>query len=90
MVLGPSPTYIAVGGRARRGRWRAEGPQPNQPVLAMPLPVVAAGVVSVLVFLAVKHWLPADPLYGVGAARWCLPSGGMLTSGWWSWCTATW
>jgi uncharacterized membrane protein YjjP (DUF1212 family) len=34
----------------------------NRPLLAMPLPVVAAGVVSALVFFAAKRGLPVDPL----------------------------
>lgn len=33
----------------------------NRPILAVPLPVVAAAIVSSLVFFAVKHGLPVDP-----------------------------
>jgi uncharacterized membrane protein YjjP (DUF1212 family) len=59
MVLVPSLTSVAVAAvlGAIVGALRAFNR--NQPVLAMPLPVVAAGAVSVLVFLAVKRGLPA-------------------------------
>ncbi|MCC7218220.1 MAG: threonine/serine exporter family protein [Burkholderiales bacterium] len=35
----------------------------NRPVLAVPTPVLAAALVSALVFLALKHGLPVDPTY---------------------------
>lgn len=35
----------------------------DRPVLAIPMPVVAAFAVSALVFLAVRYGLPVDPLY---------------------------
>ena len=53
----------------------------NRPVLAVPLPVVAAGIVSALVFLAVKHWLPVDPLYALVPPLVSFLPGGMLTLG---------
>ena len=81
MVLVPSPTYIAVAAVRGAGVGALRVLNRNQPVLAMPLPVVAAGVVSVLVFLAVKHWLPADPLYALVPPLVSFLPGGMLTLG---------
>ena len=37
----------------------------DQPILAAPLSVVAAGLVSTLVFLAVKYGLPVEPRYAL-------------------------
>lgn len=65
MVLVPSPTYIAVAAVLGAVVGALRVLNRNQPVLAVPLPVVAAGVVSLLVFLAVKHGLPVDPLHAL-------------------------
>ena len=81
MVLVPSPTYIAVAAVLGTVVGALRVLNRNQPVLAMPLPVVAAGMVSVLVFLAVKHWLPADPLYALVPPLVSFLPGGMLTLG---------
>lgn len=53
----------------------------NRPVLAVPLPVVAAALVSTLVFLAVKHGLAVDPLYALVPPLVTFLPGGMLTLG---------
>ena len=53
----------------------------NQPVLAVPLPVVAAALVSSLVFLASKKGLPVDPLHALVPPLVTFLPGGMLTLG---------
>jgi uncharacterized membrane protein YjjP (DUF1212 family) len=53
----------------------------NQPVLAVPLPVVAAALVSSLVFLAFKKGLPVDPLHALVPPLVTFLPGGMLTLG---------
>jgi uncharacterized membrane protein YjjP (DUF1212 family) len=53
----------------------------NRAVLAAPLPVVAATLVSGLVFLAVKQGLPIEPLYAVTPPLVTFLPGGMLTLG---------
>jgi uncharacterized membrane protein YjjP (DUF1212 family)/uncharacterized membrane protein YjjB (DUF3815 family) len=51
----------------------------DRPVLAVPLPVVAALIVSALVFLAVKYGLPIDPLYVLVPPLITFLPGAMLT-----------
>lgn len=53
----------------------------NRPILSAPLSVVAAAVVSTLVFLAVKHGLPVDPLYALVPPLVTFLPGAMLTFG---------
>lgn len=53
----------------------------DRPVLDVPLPVVAAAVVSSLVFLAAKNGLPVDPLYSLVPPLVAFLPGGMLTLG---------
>jgi uncharacterized membrane protein YjjP (DUF1212 family) len=53
----------------------------DRPVLAVPLPVVAAGMVSALVFLAVKRGLPVDPLHVLVPPLVAFLPGGTLTLG---------
>jgi uncharacterized membrane protein YjjP (DUF1212 family) len=53
----------------------------NRPVLDVPLPVVAAGLVSVLVFLAMKNGLPVDPLHALVPPLVSFLPGGMLALG---------
>jgi uncharacterized membrane protein YjjP (DUF1212 family) len=51
----------------------------DRPVLAAPLSVVAAALVSVLVFLAVKQGLPVDPQYALVPPLVTFLPGAMLT-----------
>lgn len=81
MVLVPSLTYVAVAALLGAIVGALKALNRNQPVLAVPLPVVAAGVVSVLVFLAVKYGLPADPLHALVPPLVSFLPGGMLTLG---------
>lgn len=53
----------------------------DRPVLAVPLPVIAAALVSVLVFLAVKHGLPVEPLHALVPPLVAFLPGAMLTLG---------
>ena len=53
----------------------------DRPVLAVPLPVVAAAIVSALVFLAVKRGLPVDPLHVLVPPLVTFLPGAMLTLG---------
>jgi len=50
-------------------------------VLSVPLPVIAATLVSTLVFLAVKYGLPVDPLHALVPPLVTFLPGGMLTLG---------
>jgi uncharacterized membrane protein YjjP (DUF1212 family) len=53
----------------------------DRPVLAAPLSVVSAALVSLLVFLAVKYGLPVDPQYALVAPLVSFLPGAMLTFG---------
>jgi uncharacterized membrane protein YjjP (DUF1212 family) len=53
----------------------------DRPILAAPLSVVAATLVSVLVFLAVKYDLPVDPQYALVPPLVTFLPGAMLTFG---------
>jgi uncharacterized membrane protein YjjP (DUF1212 family) len=53
----------------------------NRAVLAAPLPVVAATLVSALVFIAVKYGLPIEPLHAVTPPLVTFLPGGMLSLG---------
>jgi uncharacterized membrane protein YjjP (DUF1212 family)/uncharacterized membrane protein YjjB (DUF3815 family) len=53
----------------------------DRPVLAAPLSVIAAALVSVLVFLGVKQGLPLDPQYALVAPLVTFLPGAMLTFG---------
>ncbi|MCU0736699.1 MAG: threonine/serine exporter family protein [Rhodospirillales bacterium] len=50
-------------------------------ILSVPLPVIAAALVSALVFLAVKHGLPVDPLHALVPPLVTFLPGGMLALG---------
>jgi uncharacterized membrane protein YjjP (DUF1212 family) len=53
----------------------------GRPILAAPLSVVSAALVSVLVFVAVKHGLPVDPQYALVAPLVTFLPGARLTFG---------
>jgi uncharacterized membrane protein YjjP (DUF1212 family) len=53
----------------------------DRPVLSVPLPVVAAALVSALVFLAVKQGLPLDPQFALVPPLVVFLPGAMLTLG---------
>lgn len=53
----------------------------NRAVLAVPLPVVAAAIVSALTYLAVKNGLPVDPLHTLVPPLVTFLPGAMLTLG---------
>jgi uncharacterized membrane protein YjjP (DUF1212 family) len=53
----------------------------DRPVLAVPLPVMAAALVSGLVFVAVRYGLPVDPLHALVPPLVTFLPGAMLTLG---------
>ncbi len=53
----------------------------GRPLLAVPLPVIAAALVSILVFLAVRYGLPVDPLHALVPPLITFLPGGMLALG---------
>lgn len=53
----------------------------NRAVLAVPLPVVAAAIVSALTYLAIKHEVPVDPLHTLVPPLVTFLPGAMLTLG---------
>ncbi len=53
----------------------------NRPLLAVPLPVIAAAVVSALVFLAASYDLPVNPLHALVPPLVSFLPGGMLSLG---------
>lgn len=53
----------------------------NRAVLAVPLPVIAATLVSALTYLAIKFGLPVDPLHALVPPLVTFLPGGMLTLG---------
>jgi len=53
----------------------------GRPLLAVPLPVIAAALVSALVFLAVRYGLPVDPLHALVPPLVTFLPGGMLALG---------
>jgi uncharacterized membrane protein YjjP (DUF1212 family) len=53
----------------------------NRPVLAVPMPVVAAAMVSAIVFLAIKHGIAIEPLHVLVPPLVSFLPGAMLTLG---------
>jgi uncharacterized membrane protein YjjP (DUF1212 family) len=78
-----SSTLINVGAAAILGAvvGALKAANRNRAVLAAPLPVVAATLVSGLVFLAVKQGFPIEPLHAVTPPLVTFLPGGMLTLG---------
>jgi uncharacterized membrane protein YjjP (DUF1212 family) len=62
MILTPSLASLAAAGALGGIVGLVKELNGNKPILAMPLPVVAAALVSGLVFLAAGRGFPADPL----------------------------
>jgi len=54
---------------------------PEKPLLSVPMPVIAASLVSALVFLAIRHGLPVDPLHVLVPPLVTFLPGAMLTFG---------
>lgn len=53
----------------------------NRPILAAPMPVVAAALVSILVYLGIRNGLPIDPLHALIPPLITFLPGAMLTFG---------
>lgn len=54
---------------------------PERTLLSVPVPVIAAAAVSSLVFLAIRHGIPVDPLHALVPPLVTFLPGGMLTLG---------
>src|SRR5262245_2708103 len=81
VVLMPAPTNLAAAAVLGAIVGVVKVLNRDRPVLAVPLPVVAAALVSALVFLAVKQGLPVDPLHALVPPLVSFLPGGMLTLG---------
>lgn len=81
LVLSPIPTNLVASAVLGLVVGVLKALNRDRPVLAVPLPVVAATVVSALVFLAVKWELPVDPLHTLVPPLVASLPGAMLTMG---------
>lgn len=81
MVLVPTPVNLAAAAILGAVVGILKAFNRNRAVLAVPLPVVAAALVSALVFLAVKYGLPVDPLHALVPPLVTFLPGAMLTLG---------
>jgi uncharacterized membrane protein YjjP (DUF1212 family) len=81
MVLAPTPTNITAAVLLGAVVGAVKLLQKDRPVLAAPLPVVAAAIVSALVLLAVRYELPVEPLHAMAPPLVTFLPGAMLTLG---------
>jgi uncharacterized membrane protein YjjP (DUF1212 family) len=81
LVLAPTQTNIVAAAVLGAVVGAVKALQRDRPVLAAPLPVVAAAIVSALVFLAVKYGLPVEPLHAMAPPLVTFLPGAMLTLG---------
>lgn len=81
MVLVPTPVNLAAAAILGGVVGILKAFNRNRAVLAVPLPVVAAALVSALVFLAVKYGLSVDPLHALVPPLVTFLPGAMLTLG---------
>jgi uncharacterized membrane protein YjjP (DUF1212 family) len=81
MVLAPTPVNILAAALLGAVVGAVKALQRDRPVLAAPLPVVAAAIVSGLVFLAVDFGWPVEPLHAMAPPLVTFLPGGMLTLG---------
>lgn len=81
LVLMPDPRNVAAGAVLGLLVGVLKLLSRDRPVLDAPLSVVSAALVSVLVFLAVKHGLPVDPQYALVPPLVTFLPGAMLTFG---------
>jgi uncharacterized membrane protein YjjP (DUF1212 family) len=81
LILMPAPRNVAAAAVLGAIVGALKALNRDRPILDAPLSVVAAAVVSVLVFLGVKHGLPVDPQYALVAPLVTFLPGAMLTFG---------
>ena len=81
MVLMPTPANLAAAAVLGVIVGALKVFNRDQPILAAPLSVVAAGLVSTLVFLAVKYGLPVEPRYALVPPLVTFLPGAMLAFG---------
>ncbi len=81
LVLMPNPANLAAAVvlGLMVGLLKLVGPERS--LLAVPIPVIAAAAVSSLVFLAIRHGIPVDPLHALIPPLVTFLPGGMLTLG---------
>jgi uncharacterized membrane protein YjjP (DUF1212 family) len=81
IVLRPTPTNLAAAAILGAVVGVLKVFNRDRPILSAPLSVVAAALVSLLVFLGVKHGLPVDPQYALIPPLVSFLPGAMLTFG---------
>jgi uncharacterized membrane protein YjjP (DUF1212 family) len=81
MVLMPALTNLAAAALLGAIVGATKLLNPRRAVLAVPMPVIAATLVSALVFYAVRRGLPVDPLHVLVPPLVTFLPGGMLTLG---------
>jgi uncharacterized membrane protein YjjP (DUF1212 family) len=81
MVLAPALTNLAAAAVLGAVVGVLKALYRNRPVLDVPLPVVAAALVSALVFLAVKQGVPVDPQHALVPPLVSFLPGALLTLG---------
>src|SRR5262249_44352223 len=81
MVLLATPYNLAAAGLLGAAVGLVKALNRNRAVLAVPLPVIAAAIVSALTYLAVGSGLPVDPLHALVPPLVTFLPGAMLTLG---------
>lgn len=81
LVLMPTPTNLAAAAVLGLIVGLLKLLSPDRTLLSVPLPVIAAATVSGLVFLAIRHGIPVDPLHALVPPLVTFLPGGMLTLG---------
>jgi uncharacterized membrane protein YjjP (DUF1212 family) len=81
LVLMPTPTNLAAAAALGFMVGLIKLFNQGRALLAVPLPVIAATVVSTLVFLAIRRGYPVDPLHALVPPLVTFLPGGMLTLG---------
>jgi uncharacterized membrane protein YjjP (DUF1212 family) len=79
MLLSPAPAGLAAAGALGAVVGALKVLNGNRPLLAMPLPVAAAALVSALVFVAARQGVPVDPTQLLVAPLVTFLPGAMLT-----------
>ncbi len=81
MILMPTPYLLVTAAVLGLVVGALKALNRDRPVLAVPLPVIAAGIVSTMVFMAVRYGLPIEPLHALVPPLVEFLPGAMLTLG---------
>jgi uncharacterized membrane protein YjjP (DUF1212 family) len=81
LVLMPTPTNLAAAAVLGFIVGLIKMSSPGRAVLSVPMPVIAATIVSALVFLAIRRGLPVDPVHALVPPLVTFLPGGMLALG---------